>query len=226
MKKCVTLLTAVFLTIFGLAQRSSPVVAIKGIVVDSATAQPMGFVTVTLQDPRSGKAIRKVVTRPDGGFLLEAPPGSPYSLVLSFVGYAARTISLGNATADIDAGTIMLVKAITQLQEAAVSAMRPVVRREIDRLTYDVQADPESVSLSALEMMRKIPLLTVDANDNILLNGGGNYKILINGRESAMMARSPSDVLKAMPASNIEKIEVITTPPAKYDAATKGTISA
>src|SRR6202012_3153379 len=59
---------------------------------------------------------------------------------------------------------------------------------------------------------------SVDANDNIKLRGSGDYKILINGKESALMARNPSDILKAMPASNIVKIEVITTPPAKYDA--------
>ncbi|MGH7238319.1 MAG: TonB-dependent receptor, partial [Candidatus Saccharimonadales bacterium] len=92
------------------------------------------------------------------------------------------------------------------------------MKQEVDRISYDVQADPESKALTALDMMRKVPLLSVDANDNIKLKGSGNYKILINGRESALMAKSPSDVLRAMPADNIEKIEVITTPPAKYDA--------
>ncbi|RYG16850.1 MAG: TonB-dependent receptor [Chitinophagaceae bacterium] len=66
-------------------------------------------------------------------------------------------------------------------------------------------------------MMRKVPLLSVDGDDNIQLQGNSNYKILINGRPSGMMERNPKDILKSMPASNIEKIEVITTPPAKYD---------
>src|ERR1700743_2459251 len=92
------------------------------------------------------------------------------------------------------------------------------MKREGDRISYDVQADPESKALTALDMMRKVPLLSVDANDNIKMKGSSNYKILINGRESALVAKDPSDVLKAMPADNIEKIEVITTPPAKYDA--------
>jgi outer membrane receptor protein involved in Fe transport len=63
-----------------------------------------------------------------------------------------------------------------------------------------------------------VPLLAVDASDNITLRGSSSYKILINGKESAMMARNPSDILKAMPGTNIVRIEVITTPPAKYDA--------
>jgi len=92
------------------------------------------------------------------------------------------------------------------------------MKQEVDRINYDVQADPESKAVTALDMMRKVPLLSVDADDNVKLKGSGNYKILINGKESALMAKSPSDVLRAMPATNIEKIEVITTPPAKYDA--------
>ena len=69
-----------------------------------------------------------------------------------------------------------------------------------------MQADPEAVGLSALDMLRKVPLLSVDANDNIKLKGSGNYKILINGKESALMAKNPSDILKAMPATNIQRI--------------------
>ena len=72
--------------------------------------------------------------------------------------------------------------------------------------------------LNVLDMLRKVPLITIDANDNIQLKGNGDYKILINGKPSSLVAHNPSDVFKAMPASNIEKIEVITTPPAKYDA--------
>jgi outer membrane receptor protein involved in Fe transport len=223
MKKLLSLLPAVLFATTGYAQNAAaggpaPSISIKGIAIDSATGQPMSFVTVTLQAPQSGKAIKKVVTKSDGTFVVKVPAGNAYSLALTFVGYAEKTVPISSGTADIDAGQILLVRSATRLKEASVTAARPIVSREVDRLSYDVQADPEAVSLSALEMMRKVPLLSLDANDNVLLNGGGNYKILINGRESAMFARNPTDVLRAMPAANIEKIEVITTPPAKYDA--------
>jgi outer membrane receptor protein involved in Fe transport len=218
MKKLLTLLPAVLVAVFGLAQNAAPSISVKGIAIDSATGQPMAYVTVALQIQQSGRAIKKVVTKSDGSFAVKAPAGNAYSLALTFVGYGEKVISINSGTADIDVGQIMLVRSANQLKTASVSAAKPIVSREVDRLSYDVQADPEAVSLSVLEMMRKVPMLMVDANDNILLNGGGNFKILINGRESAMLARSPSDVLKAMPAANIEKIEVITTPPAKYDA--------
>jgi outer membrane receptor protein involved in Fe transport len=218
MKKLLSLLPAILFAAFGFAQNAAPSISIRGVVLDSATGQPMSFVTVTLQVPQSGKAIKKVVTKSDGTFVVKAPAGNAYSLVLSFVGYAEITVPISGGSADIDAGRIMLVRSTVKLKEASVTAATPIVSREVDRLSYDVQADPEAVSLSLLEMMRKVPLLSLDANDNVLLNGGANYKILINGRESAMFARNPTDILRAMPAANIEKIEVITIPPAKYDA--------
>jgi hypothetical protein len=218
MQKWFFLLFAIFLSAFGFAQNPVPSLSIKGIVVDSATHQPMGYVTVILQIPKSGKSIKSIVTKSDGSFVIKAPKGNQYNLIFSFVGYINKSILISDNVSDTDAGNIILVRSATRLKEVSVSAVKPIVTREVDKLSYDVQADPEVTSVSVLEMMRKVPLLTVDADDHVLLNGGGNYKILINGRESAMLARNPSDVLKAMPATNIEKIEVITTPPAKYDA--------
>src|SRR6202000_2092388 len=68
-----------------------------------------------------------------------------------------------------------------------------------------------------LDMLRKVPMVTVDANDVVQLKGSSNFQIFINGKPSALMVASPSDVLKAMPAATIQKIEVITVPPSKYD---------
>jgi len=115
-------------------------------------------------------------------------------------------------------GRILVSPAKNSLKEVSVTAVKPIVRQEVDRISYDVQADPETKTQNVLDMLRKVPLLTVDASDNIQLKGEGNYKILINGKPSSLVARNPSDVFKSMPASSIQKIEVITTPPAKYDA--------
>jgi outer membrane receptor for ferrienterochelin and colicin len=106
----------------------------------------------------------------------------------------------------------------TALKDVVVTAGRHVVRQEIDRISYDVQADPDSKADDALEMLRKVPMVTVDANDIVQLKGSTNFQIFINGKPSALMAASPSDVLKAIPAATIQRIEVITVPPSKYDA--------
>jgi hypothetical protein len=110
------------------------------------------------------------------------------------------------------------IKATPQLQEAIVTAFRPAIHQEIDRLSYDVQADPESKSNDALEMLRKVPMITVDGMDQIQLKGSDNFLIFLNGKPSALMTNNPADVLKSLPAATIQKIEVITVPPAKYDA--------
>src|SRR5580698_7668614 len=122
MKKLLSLLPAVLFAAFGFAQNAAPSISIKGIVLDSATGQPMAFVTVTLQVPQSGKAIKKVVTKSDGTFVVKAPAGNAYSLVLTFVGYAEKTIPISSGTTDTDAGRVLLVRSATRLKEASVIA--------------------------------------------------------------------------------------------------------
>lgn len=107
---------------------------------------------------------------------------------------------------------------VKTLGEVNVRAQKPVIRQEADRIIYDLQADPDSRSKSVLEMMRKIPFLSLDASNNMLLKGNSSYKIFINGKPSGMLTHNPKEVLGSMPASSIKEIEVITTPPAKYDA--------
>lgn len=104
-----------------------------------------------------------------------------------------------------------------QLKEITVKARPQLIKQEIDRISYDVQGDPDRKVESAMEMLGKVPLLSVDGDGNIRLNGSGKYRVFINGKPSAMTTRSPKEVLKSMPALNISKIEVITTPPARYD---------
>jgi len=201
-----------------LAQNAIPTVTVKGIVIDSVTNQPQGYVTVALQDAQTKIPVKSNLTKDDGSFDLKAPAGKKYQLVLAFVGYSTKVINVSSAAGITNAGKIKLQPATNQLKEVSVTAVKPLMTQEVDRISYNVASDPEGKSITALDMMRKVPLLTVDANDNIQLKGSGNYKILVNGKESALLAKSPSDVLRSMPANNIVKIEVITTPPAKYDA--------
>jgi hypothetical protein len=217
MKK--TLLTA-FCCIFAavlFAQVPAKTIIIKGAVIDSVTNKPLDFVTVGLTDAVTKSPVKSSLTKDDGVFELKGVSPKAYQLSLIYIGYRTKTITV-NGTADANLGKILIAPSNSQLKEVAVTAVKPLMKQEVDRLSYDVQADPESKSLTALDMLRKVPLLSVDASDNIKLRGSGNYKILLNGKESALMAKSPADILKAMSGINIVKIEVITSPPAKYDA--------
>jgi len=218
MHKLLLFLCVVFLSFTVSAQNTQQTITIKGTITDSVTHQPLSYATTVLQDAATQLPVKSMLTKDDGSFELKVPAGKTYQLALAYVGYKNKTIRVAGTGLIIDMGKLILSPSTKQLAGVSITAQRPLMKQEVDRLSYDVQADPESKTITALDMIRKVPLLSVDGNDNIKLRGSGDYKILINGKESALMAKNPSDILKAMPASNIVKIEVITTPPAKYDA--------
>jgi hypothetical protein len=218
MKSILIALFCCLLSSAAFSQNSDEAITVKGIAIDSTANQPFGYVTVALVDSSTNTPVKSNLTKDDGTFELKAPSGRKYKLVLAFVGYNTKILFLKGNQRIFDAGKIMMQTANNQLKDVVITAVKPLMTREVDRISYNVAADPESKSVTALDMMRKVPLLTVDANDNIQLKGSGKYKILFNGKESALFAKNPSDVLRSMPGTNIVKIEVITTPPAKYDA--------
>jgi outer membrane receptor protein involved in Fe transport len=217
MKKLLLAAFGCLIFVASFAQTAQQNLTIKGVAIDSAVNKPLGFVTIALTDAATNLPVKSTLTKDDGIFELANIPTKPYKLSLVFMGYKIKTIDIKGA-ATVELGRIMLSPASNQLKEVSIVAAKPLMKQEVDRISYDVQADPESKALTALDMLRKVPMLSVDGSDNIKLKGSGNYKILLNGKESALMAQNPSDILKAMPGSNIVKIEVITTPPAKYDA--------
>ncbi|MCF0072844.1 TonB-dependent receptor [Dyadobacter sp. CY261] len=193
---------------------------LSGKVADSTSQQALEFVTVSLISD-SSQTMKADYSKADGSFLLADIKPGVYSLVLTMVGY--KTVIMPIILNDSvgmgrDLGVVLLVPQAIGLTEVLVKAARPIVTQQIDRLTYDLQADPDSKVYNALEMMRKVPFLSLDGDENILLKGSRNYRVFINGRPSGLVERNPKDVLRTMPASSIVRIEVITNPPAKYDA--------
>ncbi|MBQ2562592.1 MAG: TonB-dependent receptor [Muribaculaceae bacterium] len=149
-----------------------------------------------------------------------ANPGS-YLMRVHFVGMAPqeRTLEVSASSPVAQLGTIVLNTESTMLSEVTVTAQRQLVTAEIDRLTYDVQADADSKTNNVLDMLRKVPMVSVDGKDDILVKGSSSFKVFRNGHpDPALSGQNMKDVLKAIPASTIKKIEVITDPGAKYDA--------
>lgn len=191
--------------------------SVRGTVLDSVKHEPLAFVTLSLTNHQTGKPVKSILTDESGKFQLKDIPRQPLQLTLTFIGYQSKIITLTENTDHINLGSISLSPAIGQLKEVSVAAAKPLLKREVDRLVYDVQADPDNKILNTLDMMRKVPLLSIDGYEKIRLKGSGSFKILVNGRESAITAHNPEEALKMMPAMSVERIEVITTPPAKYD---------
>lgn len=109
-------------------------------------------------------------------------------------------------------------KSETSIKEVVINAKKQIIKNKIDGLIYNVQADPDSQSKSLIEIMKKMPYLSVDSNENVLFKGNTNFKILMNGKETQLLNTNAKEVLKSIPANTIQNIEIITNPSSKYDA--------
>ena len=105
-----------------------------------------------------------------------------------------------------------------ELEGVTVKAQRQFIKQEIDRIGYDVQADEESKTLTVLDLLRKVPMVAVDGEDNIKVKGNSNYKIYKNGHPDPSLTKNAKEILKSIPASMVKRIEVITDPGAREDA--------
>lgn len=219
MRKIVIACVIGLLSLKSIAQSSESKGIIKGSVSDSTNNQKLSYATISIK-LENVETLRSTLTKEDGSFVLEKLPFGKHQLIILNVGYKKITqeVALSESQPTVNIGNILLSTQNNLLQEVQVTTDKPLVKQEVDRISYDVQSDPESKFQTALDMLRKVPLISVDADDNIQVKGSGNFKVLINGRPSSLVARNPRDVFKSMPASSIVRIEVITNPPAKYDA--------
>lgn len=206
-------------SVFTMANAAVADCKVSGTVTDSISGEAIPFVTVGVENS-DGKVLTRVASDADGRFTATAAAGNRYTLVISSVGYSTRRVEVpiesGLRTKNL--GNLNLTEG-TELSEVTVVAQRPLIKSDIDKITYDMEADPEATSNNALDMLRKVPMITVDAEENIRLNGQSNYKVLLNGKSSAILSGdNVKEILKSMPASSIKNIEVITNPSSKYEA--------
>lgn len=154
-----------------------------------------------------------------------AQPGS-YVLHLTYIGSASQSIDFKahSASETVDLGTVTMMPDYNVLGEVEIVAQRPLVTKEIDRVGYDVQADVDASTSNLSEMLRKVPMLSVDSDGTITVNGSSNFQVYRNGRPSKSYSSNAKEIFKAIPASMIKRIEVITEPGAKYDAEGVGAI--
>lgn len=165
-------------------------------------------------------------TDDEGRFDHALPSAGDYRLTVVSVGKKPVELTFGvNASSPrADLGMVTTEDNATELGQVEVVAQRPLVVREIDRLGYDVKADPESDTSTLREILRKVPLVSVDNEGNIKVKGSSDFKIYKNGRPNNSYTKNAKDIFAAIPASSIKKIEVITEPGAREDAEGVGAI--
>jgi outer membrane receptor protein involved in Fe transport len=193
---------------------------IKGIVIDSISHEPEPFATVRLfKESKTDTPQSVSVTDVNGNIKHVTKGKGTFILRISAIGRKdiVRTINIDDKPI-INLDTLYIRNDEKTLADVKVVAQKPIVKMEVDKMTYDVQADVDSKSNTVLDMLRKVPMVNVDGQDNITVNGSGNFKVYVNGKPNVMMSNNPSQVFKVMPAAGIKNIEVITHPGAKYDA--------
>jgi len=200
---------------------STTVGKISGNVIDSLTKKPMDYASVGLYRSGGKAPITGVITDEKGNFKLDnVKPGS-YKLVITFIGYPDKVIDPVVTTAakpDNNVGIVSVPPSSKVLKEVQVKGQAALIENKIDKIVYNAEKDITAAGGNATDLLGKVPLVTVDINGNVSVRGDANVRVLINGKPSGATSTSLSDVLKAIPASQIKSIEVITSPSAKYDA--------
>lgn len=207
---------------FGVFGQNVADYTIKGQVVDSLSNETVPYATLSIALASAPqKAVKLLACDDDGKFTTTLKQPGKYIVSMQSLGKlpAVRRFTLSENKKSLDLGKLYMNDDTQQLKEVTVTAQKPLVTVEVDKITYSLDDDPEAKTNNALEMFRKVPMITVDGEDKIQLKGSSNYKIYMNGKPSNLLSGSnASDVLKSMPASSIKNIEVITDPGSKYDA--------
>ncbi|POY36534.1 TonB-dependent receptor [Solitalea longa] len=194
--------------------------SIGGVVIDSTTKKPVEFATLALIRSTDSKSVNGGMADEKGVFKLQGIPNGDYNLIISFIDYSTVTkkVNISAQNQEIKLGKIILQQTGKQLKEVTVVGQRELVENKIDKMVYNAEKDVTSKGGDAGDILRKVPMVSVDMDGNVELRGNSNVKILINGKPSTIVSNSVADAMKMIPADQIKNVEVITSPSAKYDA--------
>ncbi len=233
MKKLLNLLV-LFTTLFGslaLAQQTSSSkepARIIGVAKDLKSGEPVGYATAALYKVGSDVSIAGAVADGDGVFYITGFSTGTYELQVTFLGYETvkRTININSTDSDINLGEIGMSDEGVALEEVTVQGQRELIEERVDRTIYKAENDKTTAGGDATDVLRRVPMLSVDLDGNVSMRGSANILVLIDNRPSAIAASSISDALRQIPADEIKAVEVITSPSARFDAeGTSGVIN-
>jgi outer membrane receptor protein involved in Fe transport len=194
---------------------------ITGYVVDSTVTKAVEFANIGLINKATNKPVDGTTADEKGKFTLNRIPKGEYKLSISFIGFknfTADNLVVEEKGTNIDLGVIKLSPNVQTLEEVTVSGQKAIIEDKVDRLVYNAEKDGTSKGGDATDVLKKVPMLSVDLDGNVSLKGNSNVRVLINNKPSSIMASSVADAMKQIPADMIKSVEVITSPSAKYDA--------
>lgn len=226
MKKRLTSALLTGLMIFALSAGlvAKPENTITGKIIDKEAKGNLSFATVIVTDG-AGKVITAGTSGDDGLFKLNLPPKGEYKLKVSYIGYKDTTFALSvkDQVTDLNIGQIFLNADSQTLKAAVLTSKVPVIEQKLDKIVMNVSEAVATNGSTAMELLRRAPGVSLDPNGNIKLNGN-SVQIWIDGRPSNLTGTDLEGMLSSTDGSMIDKIEVITRPSSKYDAAGSGGI--
>ena len=211
----------IFIFCFSLDLLSQGDAVISGRIYDKTTLEPLAFATVTVTGTGDNKIITGIMTDEKGRFTISGLSQGDFIINCSFVGYGSKKIPvlIGKLNKTFDLGRIELESEAASLGEVVISDNRNLVSAVPDKKTFDIAGNISQSAGSVLDVMRNLPGITVDQEGKVELRGSDKVTVLIDGRQSSLTGYGNQKGLSTIPSSNIDKIEIINNPSAKYDAA-------
>ena len=204
-----------FLSVFSQKPQNNQI-SITGNIIDSNTKEPLEYATVVLNNLET-KQLSGGITDEKGNFTIKIIPGA-YDISFEFISFKTIKISKKIINSSLNFGTIKLSEDSDKLDEIVIIAEKSTVEIRLDKRIYNVGKDMTVKGGSASDVLDNVPSVDVDVEGNVSLRGNENVRILIDGKPSALVGLSGSDALRQLPADAIERVEVVTSPSARYDA--------
>ena len=204
-----------FLSVFSQKPQNNQI-SITGNIIDSNTKEPLEYATVVLNNLET-KQLSGGITDEKGNFTIKIIPGT-YDISFEFISFKTIKISKKIINSSLNFGTIKLSEDSDKLDEIVIIAEKSTVEIRLDKRIYNVGKDMTVKGGSASDVLDNVPSVDVDVEGNVSLRGNENVRILIDGKPSALVGLSGSDALRQLPADAIERVEVVTSPSARYDA--------
>lgn len=192
-------------------------ITITGTILDADGGFPLEYATFVLQSVDDPNSITGGITDMDGKFAVEAKAGT-YNIRAEYISYKTYSLNGQNYNSSIDLGVIRMSLDVAQLSEVEVVGERTTVEVRLDKKIYNIGRDIATSGGNVSDALNNIPSVNVDVEGAISLRGNENVRVLINGKPSALAGFGSTDVLQQLPADAIERVEVITSPSARYDA--------
>ena len=200
-----------------MGQKNVNLVLVSGKIIEIETNQPLEYATITFFSKVENKMKGGGITDPDGNFSISIPQGT-YDVSVEYFSFENITKLNVNFNQDTNLGTLKMNSDLQALDAVDIIAEKTTVEIKLDKKIYNVGRDLTVRGGSVSDVLDNVPSVSVDIEGNVALRGNGNVRILINGKPSGLVGLNSTDALRQLPADAIEKVEIITSPSARYDA--------